>query len=219
MEIQTGLYQPTSSPAELTKLLKIQLEQYTLPAAVHGIRVAAAIVSQRTDQQNTLLDDHENRAPQALGQLVNRLSSRLGRAAVAGVQLLAEAEAERSFQYVALTGDGRWTGNRRQRAFGSSATARRLHHAAGWRPLGLKAQPIRLRVVSVAPNGPPVSFSFGNRMHPVAHYWGPERMETGWWRGGLVRRDYYRVQDQSGCRFWVFRDLENGDWFLHGEFV
>ena len=47
---------------------------------------------------------------------------------------------------------------------------------------------------------------------------GPERLETGWWRGRLIRRDYYQVETDTGSRFWLFRELRSGDWFLHGQF-
>ncbi len=52
----------------------------------------------------------------------------------------------------------------------------------------------------------------------IARTWGPERIETGWWRGPTVRRDYYRVATQSGHWFWIFRDLNSGRWFLQGMF-
>jgi protein ImuB len=48
---------------------------------------------------------------------------------------------------------------------------------------------------------------------------GPERIETAWWRGPIVRRDYYVVETDSGERFWVFRRLKDGAWFLHGVFA
>ena len=47
---------------------------------------------------------------------------------------------------------------------------------------------------------------------------GPERIETGWWRGLTVCRDYWRIETETHQQFWVFRDLRNGHWFLHGEF-
>ena len=47
---------------------------------------------------------------------------------------------------------------------------------------------------------------------------GPERIETGWWRGLTVCRDYWRVETETRQQFWIFRDLRSGEWFLHGEF-
>jgi protein ImuB len=47
---------------------------------------------------------------------------------------------------------------------------------------------------------------------------GPERIESGWWDGAEVLRDYYLAQVQ-GARAWVFQDLSQGGWYLHGLWV
>jgi protein ImuB len=47
----------------------------------------------------------------------------------------------------------------------------------------------------------------------------PERIETGWWDGGEVARDYYTAVDSHGVRLWVFRErAAPHGWFLHGVF-
>jgi protein ImuB len=61
-------------------------------------------------------------------------------------------------------------------------------------------------------------FRLRAEQHQVARAWGPERIETGWWRKWPVRRDYYRVETTAGQRFWLFRRLQDGKWFLHGAF-
>lgn len=45
---------------------------------------------------------------------------------------------------------------------------------------------------------------------------GPERIESGWWDRGDVARDYYLAQGADGARQWVYQDLRNGIWYLHG---
>jgi protein ImuB len=70
----------------------------------------------------------------------------------------------------------------------------------------------------VVPDGPPIHFSWNGGEHVVARSWGPERIVTGWWRSRPIARDYYRVEAQSGQRFWLFRCLDQRDWFLHGVF-
>jgi protein ImuB len=81
------------------------------------------------------------------------------------------------------------------------------------RPLPLESP------AAVVPDGPPVQFRIGDRWHRVARARGPERIETAWWRGATVRRDYYVVETEAGERFWVFRRLRDGGWFLHGVFA
>ena len=86
------------------------------------------------------------------------------------------------------------------------------------RPLRLIAPPVPLAAVSIMPDGPPLRFHFHGRQHRIVYTWGPERIETGWWRGRPLRRDYYRVQTTTGRRYWLFRRLDDGQWFLHGIF-
>lgn len=94
------------------------------------------------------------------------------------------------------------------------------------RPIWLLPRPVRLETVSVvgsavdqadASSGPPVWFSIGGQRHEVVKAHGPERIETAWWRGPTVRRDYYVVETSTGGRYWIFRRLR-GEWFLHGTF-
>jgi len=86
------------------------------------------------------------------------------------------------------------------------------------RPSSLFSPPQSLDVFSIAPDGPPVSFCFQGQKYDVAGRSGPERIETGWWRGKSVRRDYWRVETTTSQRFWLFRHLADGKWFLHGEY-
>ncbi|MBT9567192.1 MAG: DNA polymerase Y family protein [Thiobacillus sp.] len=48
---------------------------------------------------------------------------------------------------------------------------------------------------------------------------GPERIESGWWDGKAVDRDYYIARDRSGARLWVFCERASGEWFVHGLFA
>jgi nucleotidyltransferase/DNA polymerase involved in DNA repair len=86
------------------------------------------------------------------------------------------------------------------------------------RPLRLLPEPVPLAVTALYPEGPPVSFSLRGRLHVVGECAGPERIETGWWRGPHVRRDYYRITTRDGARAWIFRDRDAGEWLLHGWF-
>ena len=80
------------------------------------------------------------------------------------------------------------------------------------RPLRLLTQPVRL------PGGIDGPFSFAGQQQRIVRRVGPERIETGWWRGRTVARDYYRIETTTGRCYWVFRRLPAGPWFLHGMF-
>ena len=70
----------------------------------------------------------------------------------------------------------------------------------------------------MVPEGPPFKIEWGGQKYDVLHAWGPERIETGWWRGQDIHRDYYIVETDRGSRLWIFRRHEDGRWFLHGSF-
>jgi len=48
---------------------------------------------------------------------------------------------------------------------------------------------------------------------------GPERIESGWWDGRGVARDYYIARRSHGARLWVFRERQSKRWYLHGMFA
>ncbi|WP_288934400.1 DNA polymerase Y family protein [uncultured Sphingomonas sp.] len=87
-------------------------------------------------------------------------------------------------------------------------------------------QPIE-SVMAEVPDGPPHRFRWRRRLHEVARAEGPERIAGEWWRrhdATIPTRDYYRVEDRRGRRFWIFRhglhgETEDPRWYLHGLFA
>ncbi len=175
-----------------------------------------------------------------LAALVDRLTSRLGRQAVLRAQLLADAQPEHACQYLppdevarssgrAAVSSGRAarSSGRAARRPGSKRSGRSAKPAPsasvpalapGQRPLELCLPPLELPVLAVVPDGPPLRFRLAGVEEQVARFWGPERIETGWWRSRCVRRDYYRVETVGGQWFWLFRRLDDARWFLQGTF-
>jgi protein ImuB len=88
----------------------------------------------------------------------------------------------------------------------------------GERPMVLWHRPRAVRAMALSPDGAPTWFCYRGRDCQVAHAAGPERLETGWWRGPDTRRDYFRVVTRDGQRFWMFKDLESRQWFVHGSY-
>ena len=95
------------------------------------------------------------------------------------------------------------------------------------RPFHLFDPPQPIEVIAEVPDGPPHHFRWRRATHAVRRYEGPERIAAEWWRrrdnGGLTR-DYYRVEDAQGRRFWLFRHglyEEKADprWYIHGLFA
>jgi len=78
------------------------------------------------------------------------------------------------------------------------------------------------------PDGPPRQFRWRQRLHEIILAEGPERIGALWWRRADNRglsRDYYRVEDRQGRRFWLFRhglygrEAANPAWYIHGLFA
>lgn len=126
--------------------------------------------------------------------LVDRLRARLGDRAVASLATPADHRPERA-----------------QAESASAATAKpaRTELPDAPRPLWLLDKPV------------PIGAALANA--PWVLHDGPERIESGWWDGGDVRRDYYVGETPQGGRAWIFRDhrrgTDDGEWWLHGWFA
>ncbi|MGE5501762.1 MAG: DUF6504 family protein, partial [Ignavibacteriales bacterium] len=97
------------------------------------------------------------------------------------------------------------------------------------RPVRLFRRPEPIEAMAPVPDDPPVQFRWRGRLHRVRRAEGPERIGEEWWRKPIDDvspdhvRDYYRVEDEAGGRFWIFRaGLYSPDapakWWLHGLF-
>jgi protein ImuB len=108
--------------------------------------------------------------------------------------------------------------------------ARKAHKPP--RPVRMFAPPEPITASWLLPDDPPFRFTWRRRAHRVRRADGPERIAEEWWTGdGLLAvdaiRDYYRVEDEEGRRFWLFRaGLADGirtgpppRWFVHGLFA
>ena len=146
----------------------------------------------------------------ALSACIDRLNARLGEAAIRRPQPCASHLPERA---------QRWLPPLAPEGISQSELA---FHT---RPLKLldRAEPIA--VLYASPDGLPRRFRWRGQVHEIARAEGPERIAPEWWRErGTVRlRDYYRVEDGDGRRYWIYRaglvdDGRGGvpEWFLQG---
>ncbi len=116
----------------------------------------------------------------------------------------------------------------RQRGFGHGPQTTDL----GRRPIELLSDPQPITPIDGNETGPaggfPNRFRIRGRIETVRHHWGAERIETRWWSGALIRRDYFRIELENGARLWIYYHLGDGTrasssqekhWFLHGGFA
>lgn len=226
VRFDVNLFQPTATTDHVLPLVEMQLEQVLSPQTHRGttIEVNAIIVSVTSNvllaqQQRQLFDENPRLDRQSLAQLINRLASRVGSHRVVYPVLQSGAQPEYSFRLKPLVDARR---RRRQRA----SPPKQSHVLA--RPFRLFCPPIRLNHLSVSSDDHPsdceiatppalLSIDSGDPQKIISSC-GPERIETGWWRGITVCRDYWRVETETCQQFWVYRNLRTGVWFLHGEF-
>ena len=202
------LLRPTTQKRHLLDLLRLQSERRVFSSGVHGVRLEVVEIGLPPVRQATLFgDETEDKHPQALAELVDRLSIRLGRQAVVSARLSPDPQPEFACDSVPwLT---RRTSGETETEVVTSVSRLRC------RPLRLFVSPQPLSVQDVSADGLPGRVNQSS----VLCASGPERIETGWWRGPDTKRDYYRLDLANGVRLWAFRDRETGDWFVHGLFA
>jgi protein ImuB len=232
--IRVGLYRPTAHPQHLLELIRMQMDLAAVPGTVDNIHIMVTSSGPLSQRQRGLFEAGQGANPQQLAILIDQLSSRLGQHQVVRVRLQPTAHPEYAYQYVPLAGTGSLTANREIPKRNKQAM-RSLHFPKqGHRPLKFyqPPRPLEVQVVSPTrndatsnsrrdsysvPHSPAVIHWQGRRL-AVSCYWGPERIETKWWQGQSIRRDYYRVETETGQRFWIFQRLQDKSWFLQGEF-
>jgi protein ImuB len=192
---------PAADTTRLHKLCGEYLSQLPLPEPVRACELrAAALVPQRPASRSLWQPGEHGGDEQAVtGDLIERLRARLGAQAVHGLALREGHRPENAWAVVPPPGAA---GARRIAAHAPPRSARR-------RPLWILAAPEPLEVQRGRP-------CRGGLLHLTGEL---ERIETGWWDGADIARDYYTAVDPHGVRLWVFRErtLPHG-WFLHGIF-
>jgi protein ImuB len=236
--IDVGLFRPTASRSHLVELVRLRLGRQRLPGEIDGVAVEVIAAGAVSCRQRLLFGGgtkglEASDADAEVAMLLDRLAGRLGRAAVCEPQLVGDAQPEHAWIAAPPSGRPATVGqpasgrpSSRDRVSRSGARGYAVPRAlpVGRRPIWMPPRPVPLdglegEVMAIAPEGPPARFRLGDVPHRVVQAHGPERIETAWWRGPTVRRDYYVVETDSGERFWLFRRLRDGGWFLHGMFA
>lgn len=189
-KITIGLVAPSRDAEHFTLLLRERLGSLALREPARSIALEAGEVAPLPSSSLALLLE-EGRPSGRWEPLVERLRARLGPDAVHGLACRAEHRPERAVTVV-------------------EPGASRAKPAFGERPFWLLESPRPLREVGGVPH----------HEGPLELIAGPERIESGWWDGDDVFRDYFiaRAQDQS--LVWIFCDRgREGGWYLHGVFA
>lgn len=191
--LQLALRQP-AGVAPLPELLRLRLESLVLPAVVSSLVLQAELLPGGPPAGRDLLGDELTPDGELTG-LLARLRARLGHAAVQGLALVPDHRPERAW--------------------------RALENFSAARPASADdSGASRERPVWLLPAPEPLGQSAGRPAWRgvLCLERGPERIESGWWDGGDVRRDYYLASNPHGALLWIYRDLRSQAWYLHGIF-
>ncbi|HVC30534.1 MAG TPA: DNA polymerase Y family protein [Steroidobacteraceae bacterium] len=198
---------PLAQPAQLAALLAERLSALVLPEPVRACELRSGPLVPRVLSSGGLWQPGEQGGGAAAQapELIERLRVRLGAGAVQGIRTVEDHRPEAAWEVrEPVNSSGRDAG----RALPADAAP-----AASWppvrRPFWLLPKPRQLDERDGLPR----------RRGPLRLLGEAERIETGWWDGGEVARNYYTAQDMRGVRLWVFREREPPHrWFLHGIF-
>jgi len=218
IEIETA--QPTRDAAMVARLFHERLAALADPLdSGFGFDVIrlSAVRTGPLHSHATSFDSNENER-QEIDFLIDRLAARFGRTRILrfhpqDTHIPEAATVALPAQY-SITAKTSW---KRARVSGEAPR----------RPLRLFAKPESARVIAEVPDGPPARFRWRRVWHQVTRAEGPERIAMEWWRTdqGQPTRDYFRVEDEKGRRFWLYRDgIYNREtidpqWFVHGVFA
>ncbi|MDZ4363725.1 DNA polymerase Y family protein [Brevundimonas sp.] len=162
--------------------------------------------------EQTAFDQQPSRS-KALGDLTDRLAARLGEGCVLRIEALNSHLPERATRWRPTS----------QASISKPEKVCNVAEPTPVRPLRIFDPPQPIEAIALAPDSPPARFRWRRVDHRVVSSEGPERIEGEWWRRRERVRDYYRVEDAEGRRFWVFRAGRFGEeppprWYLHGLF-
>jgi protein ImuB len=217
LSIETG--KPTRDATVLERLFRERIDTLSDPLdpgfGYDMIRLAVHVVEPLAPEQLQLGGGHTTN--HELTALIDRLGTRLGRGQVrrfAAVDTHIPEQAALEFPAIETRKPTAW----HKPESGEPPL----------RPIHLFDPPHRIEVIAEVPDGPPRRFKWRRTLHEVARHEGPERIAAEWWmrrdNGGLTR-DYYRVEDVRGRRYWLFRhglyggEKAHPDWYLHGLFA
>lgn len=216
--IGLGVARPIRDARTIARLFRERLAALNTPLdpgfGIDQLRMEALHL-QRMDPVQTAIDERDQRA-EALDALIDRLTARLGPEAVIRVRPSDSHLPEKASRLVPAS---------HHEADDGVQWPERDPASPPLRPLHLFDPPQPVEAVALAPDGPPARFQWRRVTHQIARAEGPERIEGEWWRRGGGRvRDYYRVEDAEGRRFWLFRAGHFGDeppprWYVHGLFA
>jgi protein ImuB len=222
---------PLNDPPAIATLFRERLtslrQEWDAGFGFEMARLAVA-EAERLDETQTDLSGEGGKAVD-LACLFDRLSARLGAQRITRFAAVDTHVPERAVRTEPLTAGEGMTNLAAGKGRGFETSSRGfLPETPPDRPLKLFARPEPVEVIAEVPEGPPLKFRWRRVLYEVARAEGPERIAPEWWRPDDAQsptRDYFRVEDAQGRRYWLFRAGLYGRetlrplWYVHGLFA
>jgi protein ImuB len=213
--IVLGTARPSRDPRHLAALFNARLDTVDPGLGVEDMILAVFAVEPLPPEQIGFAGAGADAQTPSLAPLLDRLGSRLGLEALTRIETRESHIPERAAAAVAV-----------DKPLPAPAPRLRVSDKPP-RPIRLFEPPEPIEAFWLLPDDPPFRFTWRRQAHRISRADGPERIAEEWWRpggSGSDMRDYYRVEDKDGRRFWLFRaGLAGGDrpprWYLHGVFA
>lgn len=220
-KIMIGLSAPSRDAKRIRALFSQKLaaiyDESDAGMGFETIRLSVLQAVLKSDVQDSFVDGRNVQT--SMHQLADQITARLGEDSVVKPVFHQSFIPERAASFMPVTRHFKH----------DDQIAQNQYHD---RPIRLFSNPEPVTAIAEVPEGPPIRFKWRRSQYQVARAEGPERIGAEWWVDGesAQTRDYYRVEDKSGRRFWIFRQglyerethLSQGllpKWFMHGLFA
>jgi len=196
--LHLGLASVTGEYRRLRDVIAQRLLRLELAAPVRAVELISGPLERLSAASLDAFGGLGNAGRDSAAQMIERLRARLGDDAVYGVSPIAEHRPEAASRRV-----------HELRRAAAPAVAGKGGDESAPRPVWLLGEPLLL-------SGREDSCSLRRGLTLEQ---GPERIESGWWDGKGIARDYYVARRAHGARIWVFQERQSKRWYLHGVFA
>ena len=206
ISVQICTSRPSHNPQHLFSLFELKLETIEPGMGIEVFMLEAAPVEELTADQKKLWGGVNGLNSAALSELLDRIAVKTGEGHVHRYLPQEHYWPERSVKDTLSLQEERTTD---------------WNQSEPWPLLLLLPEPVI--VTAPVPDYPPMNFRYRGRLHKITKADGPIRIEQEWWITRGNHRDYYRVEDEQGQRYSLFRqghyDPGKQNWFIHGFFA
>lgn len=206
-QIVIGTNRPSRNVSHLFKLFELKIPTIEPALGFELFTLEATVTEDMTAAQESLWDLHHEHDDAAVAELLDTIAGKIGAAAIR--------------RY--LPDEHYWPERSIKQAVSLLEQPTTVWRTDLPRPIHLLPKPEPIEVTVPIPDYPPMLFHYQGKLHKVCRADGPERIEQEWWLQAGLYRDYYCVEDENGCRYWLFRsgsyDEHEPKWYLHGFFA